>query len=99
MKNKCKILCIICIFLLFTGFTELTAQGFSISGTRLVDANGNSFIIRGISHAHCRYTDRTSAIADIASVGANAVRLVCSNGTRWTQTTSSELSNLISLCK
>ncbi|MBN2534031.1 MAG: cellulase family glycosylhydrolase [Spirochaetales bacterium] len=99
MKNKLKTIFLICLILLLAGIIELSAQGFSISGKRLIDANGNEFIIRGISHAHCWYTDKTSAIADIAYVGANTVRLVCSNGVRWTQTDSSQLSNIINLCK
>ena len=81
------------MFLVFflVGMMTIPAQGFRISGRNLVDANGNNFIIRGIFHAHCWYTDRTSSIADIASVGANSIRLVLSNGVQWTQTSSGEL--------
>lgn len=75
------------------------AQGFYISGSRLIDANGHEFIIRGVSHPHCWFTGRTSAITDIKSIGANAVRIVCSNGSRWLPTSASQLSNLIDVCK
>jgi mannan endo-1,4-beta-mannosidase len=98
MKNKFKGGVLIFYVLLLTGISQLSARGFSISGGNLVDSNRNNFIIRGISHAHCWYTNNTSAIADIANVGANAARLVCSNGVRWIQTSSSELSNIIGLC-
>jgi mannan endo-1,4-beta-mannosidase len=74
------------------------ATGFRISGRNLLDANGNNFIMRGISHAHCWYTDRTSAFADIKSVGANTVRVVLSGG-RWTKNTASDVTNVINLCK
>lgn len=79
----------------------VAANGFYISGRNLMDANGNQFIIRGISHAHCWYTSRTTqALIDIKSVGANAVRIVCSNGREgWTQTTAADLTNLINQCK
>lgn len=99
MKRRVKIFYLVCLILLLTGIIDLTAQGFSISGRRLMDGNGNEFIIRGVSHAHTWYANNTSAIGDIKSVGANAIRLVLSNGVRWTQTSSSELSNLINLCK
>jgi len=75
------------------------SDGFYISKGRLIDAKGNEFIIRGISHAHCWFTNRTSALSDIKQVGANAVRLVLSNGVRWQKTGSSELTRLLELCR
>jgi mannan endo-1,4-beta-mannosidase len=75
------------------------AEGFYISGRHLLDAQGNEFIIRGISHPHCWYTGRTGTLADIKNTGANTVRIVCSNGTRWYKTSSGQLSRLIDLCK
>ncbi|MCL6591087.1 MAG: cellulase family glycosylhydrolase [Firmicutes bacterium] len=77
------------------------ANGFYISGGKLMDANGNQFIIRGISHPHCWYTSRTAqALIDIKSVKANAVRVVCSNGREgWTVTTAADLTNIINQCK
>jgi mannan endo-1,4-beta-mannosidase len=79
----------------------VAANGFYISGRNLMDANGNQFIIRGVSHAHCWYVNKTTqALADIKSVGANAVRVVCSNGREgWTQTTAADLTNIINQCK
>jgi len=79
----------------------VAANGFYISGGNLYDANGNQFVIRGVSHAHCWYTDKTTqALADIKSVKANAVRVVCSNGREgWTVTTAADLTNIINQCK
>jgi len=74
------------------------ATGFHISGRNLLDANGNNFIIRGISHAHCWYTSQTSAFANIKGTGANTVRVVLSGG-RWTANSASDVANVISLCK
>ncbi|MFZ6029372.1 MAG: hypothetical protein ACOYYS_16800, partial [Chloroflexota bacterium] len=34
------------------------ATGFTISGRNLLDANGNNFIIRGISHPHAWYASQ-----------------------------------------
>jgi mannan endo-1,4-beta-mannosidase len=89
---------------LIVGFNTkplVAADGFYISGRNLMDANGNQFIIRGISHAHCWYTSRTAqALADIKAVGANSVRVVCSNGREgWTKTTAADLTSIINQCK
>jgi len=98
MKNKVKVLFL--ALLLLAGIWQLNAAGFSISGGRLIDSTGSQFILRGISHAHCWYTDRTAAaIPNIKAAGANCIRLVLSNGKRWTKTSASELGNLITLCK
>ncbi|WNG25439.1 cellulase family glycosylhydrolase [Cystobacter fuscus] len=72
--------------------------GFHIANGRLLDANGNDFIIRGISHPHAWFPQRTSAFADIKVVGANSVRVVLSGG-RWSTNTASDVANVISLCK
>ncbi len=76
------------------------AVGFRISGRNLLDANGNNFIMRGVSHAHTWYTSRTEkALADIKSLGANTVRIVLSSGHRWTKNTASDVANVIQQCK
>lgn len=74
--------------------------GWSVNGTKVVDPNGNNFVFRGINHAHTWYTDKTEkAMADIAATGANSIRVVLGNGSRWTRTPGSEVANLITLCK
>ncbi|MEV4759970.1 cellulase family glycosylhydrolase [Micromonospora sp. NPDC049559] len=75
------------------------AAGFTISNGRLLDANGNQFIMRGVSHAHTWYPSQTGSFANIKSLGANAVRVVLSSGARWTQNSASDVANVISLCK
>ncbi|MEO3743953.1 cellulase family glycosylhydrolase [Plantactinospora sp. B5E13] len=75
------------------------AAGFTIGGSRLLDANGNEFIMRGVSHAHTWYTSQTGSFASIKSLGANTVRVVLSSGHRWTQNSASDVANVISLCK
>ncbi|MEQ4303076.1 cellulase family glycosylhydrolase [Plantactinospora sp. B6F1] len=75
------------------------AAGFTVSGGRLIDARGNQFIMRGVSHAHTWYTSQTGSFANIKSLGANTVRVVLSSGARWTQNSASDVANVISLCK
>ena len=74
--------------------------GFQVSGTQLLDGNGNPFVMRGVNHAHAWYTNRTQqALADIASVEANTVRVVLSDGQQWTRTSAAEVANIIQWAK
>ncbi|WP_329426187.1 cellulase family glycosylhydrolase [Streptosporangium sp. NBC_01495] len=74
------------------------AVGLHVSGTRIVEANGNAFVMRGTSHAHTWYPTQTSSFANIKSLGANTVRVVLSGG-RWTANGTSDVANVVSLCK
>jgi len=75
------------------------AVGLRVSGGRVVEANGAAFVMRGVSHAHVWYPDRTSSFADIKSLGANTVRVVLGSGQRWGPTTAAEVSTIVSLCR
>lgn len=44
--------------------TVQAAIGFHISGRDLLDANGNNFIMRGISHPHGLYKNQTNSFAN-----------------------------------
>lgn len=72
---------------------------FQISGTRLVDANGNEFIMRGVNHAHVWYkSELENALDGIAATGANCVRVVFADGDQWERVTASELQSVIEKC-
>jgi mannan endo-1,4-beta-mannosidase len=73
--------------------------GFRISGRNLVDANGNTFVMRGTSHAHVWYQSQTSSFANISNLGANTVRVVLGSGQRWGPNSASDVQNVINLCK
>jgi mannan endo-1,4-beta-mannosidase len=80
--------------------SQTSWAGFSVSGTQLLDGNGNPFVIRGINHAHTWYTSYTTqAIEDIASVNANTVRIVLSNGERWTRNSAEDVGAIIKQLK
>ena len=82
------------------GTATAALAGFKISGTQLLDGNGNPFIMRGVNHPHAWYTSRTQqALADIASVKANTVRVVLADGQQWTRTTATEVANIINWAK
>ncbi|MDD1057253.1 cellulase family glycosylhydrolase [Streptomyces cocklensis] len=75
------------------------ATGLHISNGRLVEGNGNDFVMRGVNHAYTWYTGQTQSLADIKALGANSVRIVLSDGHRWTKTSPAEVASLISQCK
>jgi GH35 family endo-1,4-beta-xylanase len=77
-----------------------TAPGLHVSGKQLLESNGNAFVMRGINVPHAWYPDNTaSALNDIAQTGANSVRIVLASGERWSETSESEVSNLIEQAK
>jgi mannan endo-1,4-beta-mannosidase len=75
------------------------AAGFTVSGTRILDANGNPFVMRGVNHAHTWYPDRFSSFADIKALGANTVRVVLATGDRWTRNDATDVARVIAECK
>ncbi|MFI5932204.1 cellulase family glycosylhydrolase [Actinoplanes sp. NPDC051494] len=76
------------------------AAGFTVSGTRILDANGNAFVMRGVNHAHTWYPTRTTqALADIKALGANTVRVVLAGGQRWTANSAADVTNVITQCR
>ncbi|RSM48456.1 beta-mannosidase [Actinoplanes sp. ATCC 53533] len=94
------------LLIALTGLVTLAAQpaqaaaGFTVSGGRILDANGNNFVMRGVNHAHTWYQDRTpQALADIKALGANTVRIVLGSGQRWGPDNAANVSAVISQCK
>ncbi|WP_238020031.1 cellulase family glycosylhydrolase [Dactylosporangium sp. AC04546] len=75
------------------------ATGFTVSNGRLYDANGNEFVMRGVSHAHTWYPSQTSSFANIKALGANALRVVLATGDRWTKNDTADVANVVALCK
>ena len=73
------------------------AVGLHISGTNIVEANGRTFVMRGVNHPHVWYTSQTNSFANIKALGANTVRVVLGSGKRWGPST--DVANVISLCK
>ncbi|HEY9060268.1 MAG TPA: cellulase family glycosylhydrolase [Pseudobacteroides sp.] len=102
-----KLISLICIVVMlvstmyvFTSNAASPVKGFSVSGTKLLDANGNEFIMRGVNHSHTWYkNDSAVAIPAIAKAGANTVRIVLSNGVQWTEDSAESVKNLITLCE
>lgn len=80
--------------------TQSQAQGFHISDGRLVDANGQDFVMRGVNHAHTWYPEETTqSLADIKATGANTVRVVLSTGDQWEKTEEADVAGIVDECK
>lgn len=83
--------------------------GFHIDGSRLLDVNGNEFIMRGVNYPYAWYKssqDTEQRFKDIAATGANTVRVVMATnqrvdaqGQRWPLTTAAEVRNIIAWAK
>lgn len=73
--------------------------GLHISDGRLVEGNGNDFVMRGVNHAHTWYPGETQSLADIKATGANTVRVVLSDGFRWSRNGPDDVAAVIAQCK
>ncbi|RDU24059.1 glycoside hydrolase family 5 protein [Anaerosacchariphilus polymeriproducens] len=74
--------------------------GFHVNGTKLYDANGKAFVMRGVNYPHAWYRDKyQTAIPAIASKGFNSVRIVLSDGQQWGKTSLQEINTLVEYCK
>lgn len=67
---------------------------FTTDGRKLLDANGNEFIIRGMNNPHIWFGEKAfKALDDIQAIGSNTIRIV------WdTKGKDSELERIISRC-
>lgn len=75
------------------------AAGLHISNGRLLEGNGNDFVMRGVNHAHAWYPGETQSLADIKATGANTVRVVLSDGFRWSENSPEDVAAVIAQCK
>lgn len=75
-------------------------KGFKVDGTKLLDANENEFIMRGINHAHTWFkSDTPMALSGLAAAGCNAVRVVLSDGDQWDKDNLESVQSIIEQCK
>ncbi|MFG3462777.1 cellulase family glycosylhydrolase [Streptomyces sp. NPDC047853] len=75
------------------------AVGLHISDGRLLEGNGNDFVMRGVNHAHTWYPGETQSLADIKAKGANSVRVVLSDGHRWSENSPADVAAVVADCK
>ncbi|MDQ0934760.1 mannan endo-1,4-beta-mannosidase [Streptomyces turgidiscabies] len=75
------------------------ATGLHISNGRLLEGNGNDFVMRGVNHAHTWYPTQTQSLRDVKALGANTVRVVLADGHRWTRNTADDVAAVVAQCK
>ncbi|MFD2686534.1 cellulase family glycosylhydrolase [Streptomyces phyllanthi] len=79
--------------------SRVLATGLHIRDGRLLEGNGNDFVMRGVNHAHTWYPGETQSLADVKALGANTVRVVLSDGHRWTENSAADVANVVAQCK
>jgi mannan endo-1,4-beta-mannosidase len=68
---------VVAILLLVLSSMKIYSQGFTVSGSKLIDANGQEFIIRGINNPHAWYISKSEkALPLIATYNVNCIRIV-----------------------
>jgi mannan endo-1,4-beta-mannosidase len=74
--------------------------GINVRENHLLDAKGETLLLRGVNFPHAWYPARTRESLEASkTLGINAARMVLSNGKRWPLTSGTELSRLIQDCQ
>ena len=75
-------------------------DGFYVEGTKLYDANGNEFVMRGINVAHAWYKSFTmDSLERCAELGCNTVRVVLGEGSQYDEDLDTDVARIIKKCK
>lgn len=78
----------------------LPGGSFKPSGSTLLDANGNEFMMRGCNYSWCWQRGHEHSVIPAAKrIGCNVIRIQLGDGKRYHKPSSSELENLIKLCE
>lgn len=75
------------------------AEGFYVSGRKLMDANGKEFMMRGCNYSWAWQRGYENSVIPAAKrIGCNAIRIQLSTGKKWQKCSDSDLERLIKLC-
>lgn len=78
----------------------LPGGSFKPSGSTLLDANGNEFMMRGCNYSWCWQRGHEYSVIPAAKrVGCNVIRIQLGDGKTYHKPSSSELESLIKLCE
>jgi mannan endo-1,4-beta-mannosidase len=73
--------------------------GIRVKGGRLIEADGDDLLLRGINHGYTWYQDRTGTFAGIKAAGANSIRISLGIGRRWPANNAADVASVVALCK
>ena len=76
------------------------SDGFHVEGQKIIDANGNNFIMRGVNVPHAWFQNNSEqTLRAVAAKGCNTVRVVCLDGASGYKTSADEIRKVIGWCK
>lgn len=76
------------------------ADGFYCDGSKLMDANGNEFIMRGCNYSYAWQPGHEYSVIPAAKrIGCNAVRIQLTRGGKWPKNRAEDIERLIGLCE
>lgn len=81
---------------------EVPTGCFHADGTKIIDANGNEFLMRGVNYSYCWQSSHLGTVIPAAKrQGFNCVRIQLSDGGNgtWTTCNATQLENIIKLCE
>lgn len=109
MKKVVSVLMILVLCLtsslIFTGCPknedgDFAHDGFYVEGTKLYDANGKEFVMRGINVAHAWYKSFTDdSLKRCAELGCNTVRVCLAEGSQYEEDIAEDVQKIIKKCK
>ena len=81
-------------------FRVSDVDGFKVDGSKLLDRCGNEFVMRGVNLAYTWFKSSAhSQLEAINKYGANAVRIVLSDGAKYTADDAASVKKMIDKCK
>lgn len=84
----------------FISVVAWSADGFHTSGQKLLDANGNEFVMRGCNYSYAWQRGHEQSVIPAAKrIGCNTIRIQLSNGVKWQKCSRADLEKLINLCE
>ena len=95
-----KILSFLLLLVMWFSTGANAAEGFYVSGTKLMDCNGNEFVMRGVNYSYAWQRGHESTVIPAAKrIGCNVIRIQLSTGKKWQKCDRSTVERLIKLCE
>lgn len=80
--------------------SAIAADGFYTSGTKLMDANGKEFVMRGVNYSWAWQRGHEYSVIPAAKrIGSNVIRIQLADGARWQKCSAADLERLIGICE
>lgn len=77
----------------------VVVHGLHIKAGRLVEADGNDLVLRGVNHGFAWHMVHDTTFRDIKAAGANSVRVALPTGYRWPAVSLADVKWVVAQCK